>query len=329
VSAVLSSAQTGTIPEGYFTVNIAAGTGTARTLSNISFPLQGIATASGQMVGTVTAITSNTITNSNAGWIAGQLSQVATPYLLQFTSGAASGRTFLLSTTTANTATTLTLDSSETTDLTTLGIIVGTDTYQIIPADTISSLFGTPATTGILGGSIPSAADQIQLLVGGVWIGYYYNTTSGWLQVGPSIPSGTVVIRPDAAVLYTRLAATPVSLILFGRAPSIARKALVSNSSVTYLSNYWPVGVTLANSKIQNTPGWAGGSVSTADILQIFTSSNVWLQYYYNGTDWMRVGPPINSDNVVIPAGSAVIITKRASSAGQNILTQPLPYTVF
>ncbi len=92
LSAVTVSAQSNTVPAGYFTVNIAAGLGTSGVISVVSFPLQATATASGQMVGQITGVTANTITNSNAGWTAGQLSVVATPYLIQFTSGTAQGR---------------------------------------------------------------------------------------------------------------------------------------------------------------------------------------------------------------------------------------------
>ena len=338
VSTVSVWAQSNTIPAGYFTVNINAGTGSSYSTSVLSFPLQQSADSTvggvlvgptGQMVGQVTGITSTTITNTNAAWGAGQLSVAATPYLIQFTSGTATGRTFLISTTTANTATMLTLDSSETTDLTTLGIVPGTDTYQIVAADTISSVFGTPASTGVLGGTSVSNADTIQIYNGTVWKNYFYNTgTSSWTLSAPPINSNNVVIRPDTGVIYNRLANTPLSLVLMGQAPAIARQASVANSSITFLSNFWPTSTTLLTSNIQNIPGWVAGAFGTADTVLVFGSNNVWTQYYFNGTHWYQAAPPIVSDSVAIPAGSAVFLTKKASSAGQSILSQSLPYSL-
>ena len=193
-----SGTTVSTTPTGYFPVTIAAGTSAGRTLSFVSFPLQNVAPINGEAQGFVTGVTSNTITNSNAGWTAGQLSTAATPCLVQFTSGAAAGRTFLVSTSTSNTATTLTLDAVDATtvDLTTLGIVPGTDTYQILSGDTLSTLFGTPATTGIAGATSSGSADQVELLSNGVWLSYYYNTNSGWLRVGPPIVSANVVNPP-------------------------------------------------------------------------------------------------------------------------------------
>lgn len=326
----LSAQSSSSTPEGYFTANIAAGSGTSPVISTISFPLQGVAMASGQMVGIITGVTANTITNGNGGWTAGQLSQAATPYLIQITSGSAAGRTFLISTSTANTQTTVTLDAVDaaSTNLTTLGITTGTDTYQIIPADTLSSIFGTPATTGIQGGATAAAADQVQLFTTMGWLNYYYNTSSGWLRVGPPIPSGNVVIRPDTAVIYSRLGASPLTLTLMGRVPTVARQALVSNNGVTYLSNSWPTSITLVGSNIQNTPNWISSTSSaSADTVQIFTATG-WLSYYYNGTHWYRVGPPIMSDAVTIPAGSAVIIGKKGSAGGASVLSEAVPYNL-
>lgn len=324
-----------TVPGGYFLLNIAAGTGTSATVSLLSFPLQGSSSASnltGAAAGQVTGLTANTITNSNAGWTAGQLSQAATPYLIEFTSGTATGRTFLISTSTQNTATTLTIDATDAseTNLTTLGIVAGTDTYQIIPADTISSLFGTPATTGVLGGTSSAGVDQIQLYspTNG-WASYYYNTTSGWVKVGPPLPSGNVVVRPDTGVIYLRYAATPLTLTLTGQVPSVARQALAVNTGITVLSNDWPVNLTLATSSISHIPGWVtGSSASTADQVQIYSPTSGWTGYYNNGTNWIEVGPPINSNNVAISAGSAVILIKQGSTAGYSLLTEAMPYSL-
>lgn len=317
-----------TVPSGYFTLNIAAGTGTTSVTSVVSLPLQGTPFSTGHFTG----VTANTLSDSSANWTAGQLSQSATPYYIRITSGSAIGRTFIISTSTANTSTTLTIDTSNATgvDLTQLGIQTGAsgDSYEIVPADTISTIFGTPATTGVLGSSSPSSADIVQLFVSGAWRKYYYNTSSNnWLQVGPNINSNNVVIRPDSGVMYSRLAATSLSLTLMGRVPSITNTMLVSNSGVTFTNNSWPADLTLATSSINLIPGWiSSSSPSSADIVQCFVSG-AWRKYYYDGSNWRQVGPNIISNSLVLPAGSGIILDRKGTS-GTALLTQALPYTL-
>ena len=338
IHVVSTWAQTtvSTTPNGYFTLTIPAGTGVGSNVTVLSLPLQGVAAASGQMAGVITSLTANTITNSNAGWTASQLSAPITPYLLQVTSGTAAGRTFLLSTSTANTATTVTLDPTDATqtNLTTLGIVAGTDTYQIIPADTISNIFGTPATTGILGGTSPTTptpADRVQILLGNGWNSFYYNTnTNHWtLTSFPNTVGDYIVIRPDTGVVYNRYGNTALSLVVTGQVPSVARQATVANNGIAVISNNWPVDQTLTTSNIQNLPGWLSGSSSTnADLVQIL-AGNGWQQYYYNGSHWILVAfPHTQGDSVTIPAGSIAYILKKGTTSGYSILTQALPYSL-
>ena len=80
---------------GYVTVKIIAGTGTAKKLSYISFPLlEKDLPITGKTRGTLTGVTATTLTDSTAGWAAGALSAPATPYLIAITSGTAAGRIF-------------------------------------------------------------------------------------------------------------------------------------------------------------------------------------------------------------------------------------------
>ena len=329
-----AASASSTVPLGFLNLTIPAGDGISVATSCLSFPLQASASAQGQMTGVVTALTSNTLSNSSAGWMPGQLSQPSTPYLVQFTSGAALGRTLLISTAagTSNTATTLSLDAEDagTVDLTNLGIVPGTDTYQIIPADTLSSILGTPAKTGVLGGTNASQADQVQLYSSSSgWTSYYYNTNSGWTEVGPPLPAGNTVIRPDSAIIYLRRGTTPLVLTLTGRVPTVARQSSIFASGLSFISNFWPIDSTLGASGIATLPGWtAAASSSAADLVQIYSTTNGWSQYFYNGANWIEVGPPIPSNGVVLPAGAAVILQKRETASGQALLSQPLPYSL-
>jgi len=340
IVAVASSwafADVSTPPMGVINLTIAAGTGTTSQLSTISFPLLSTPSITGQTSGMITGVTTNTISNSNAGWQTGALSKAATPYVIQITSGSAAGYSLLISTVTANTATTVTLDAEESSqiDLTKLGIATGTagDTYSIFECDTLLSAFGqgsaVASSTAALGAASSTSADVIQMMVSGAWRQYYYNTASGhWARVGPNINSDNVPIRPDAGISYMRRAAVPLTLSVTGQVPTVNRKAFIANQGLTDLSSFWPMDVTLGTSNIASIPGWVSGSSSTgADIVQLMVLG-AWRQYYYNGSHWARVGPGIISDNVNIPVGSSVLLLKKGSSSGFSIFIQPIPYNL-
>jgi hypothetical protein len=317
------------------TVSAAAGTGITRTVSVLSFPLVSPEAITGVATGRITGVTANSISNSSAGWSPGALSVPATPYVIRITSGAAKGHTFLISTSTQNTATTVTIDSLESSqvNLMTLGVLTGAsgDTYAIYACDTLSTALGTPGTTGIQGATSPVGADIVQMFVSGFWQQYYYNTTnSRWQRVGPNSPSDNVPIRPDTAVLYSRLPASPLNLTVLGSVPVSDRKALVKNSGVTFLSNSWPVNLTLGTSGIHLIPGWASVAnydAATTDIVQIMVNG-FWVKFWYTGNNWKRVGPGSISDSVSIPVGSALIIEKKSPASGTSQLVQNIPYSL-
>ena len=320
------------MPQGYFSETITPGTGSSATISVLSFPLQATANAGGEMAGVITAVGTNFLTNSNAGWTPGALSTAATPYLIQITSGTATGRTFLIATNTANDASDVTINSTDVSqvsgsNLQNLGIVPGTDTYKIIPADTISSVFGKPNSdgTGVLGSTIYTSADELQLYTPNVGLlTYYYqlsgnsNPDPGWTRVGSQISGANVVIRPDSGVVYARLGTTTFTIQRMGEVPSINRLAAVADSGYTILSNNWPVKTTLSSSNISKIATWTPSTSNTssagADLVEVLVSGVGYLQYYFDGTDWLRVGPNNSGDNVAIPAGSAVIIYKQGSA---------------
>jgi hypothetical protein len=345
-SMISAVAQANTAPAGYFEVMMRAGTGSAAATTAVSFPLQGTATAAGQMVGVITGVTSNTISNSSAGWTAGQLASTTAPYLIEVTSGAATGRTFLISTgltPTLNTSSTLTLDISETTDLTTLHITPGTDTYCILPADTLSTVFGAGNLTGVaadgtsavLGGTGASNADTVAIFNGAAWITYYYfySTTPGashWARPFSSQDAGPTVIRPDTGVLYSRLAPTALTVTMLGSAPTVPRQTLISNQSLSFLSTFFPTNVSLVSSNIQNIPGWlSGSSVNASDTIALNNAANgVWTTYFYNGAHWAIPFSSSSQDAVNIPAGSTVIVTKHTPTTGTALYSESLPYSL-
>jgi len=331
-----------TDPVGFVTVGITAGAGTTKKNTLFSLPLLETESIAGQVAGTITGITANTISNSNAGWTAGALSNPASPYLIQITSGAAEGRMFLISSSAAtggaisgaaNTATQVTISSLDAAqvDLTTLGIVAGTDTYKIFACDTLSSFFGTPATTNVQGGTSSSNADTIVAVLNGSSSTYFYSTTNNrWSRVALGSPDASnVPLLPYYGIQYSRLPATPLSFVVTGAVPTERRQVSIKNSGATMLAQYWPADSTLSSLGLQSLVGWQSGASASAADTVVLTSAGSANTYFYNGTNWKRValGSP-NADTTPIPPGTTVSINKRGSAAGYTTLSQTTPYSL-
>lgn len=324
-----------TDPVGFATVNVVAGTGVAKRNTYFSLPLlEPSGDLTGQTAGTITGVASNTISNSNAGWEAGELSQVASPHLIMVTSGAAKGRMFLVSTNPANTETTVAVSKTDTVqvpDLTTLGIIPGRDTYKIFSCDTLASFFGTPESSGVQGGTSVKTADSIALVVNGSSSVFYYDTGKGrWTRASLGNPDAShTPLPPYYGMAYQRLGNTPLSFSATGAVPTTQRQVSVKNSGTTVLAHYWPMESTLLDLGIQNLDGWTSGpNAKIADTVLVTTAGSV-STYYHDGTDWRRVsfGNPLGN-SAVIPVGSSIILSKRGSATGLATLTQGLPYSL-
>jgi len=323
-----------TDPVGFITLNITAGTGSAKKISLISAPLLDSASINGSVTGSLTGVTSTTLSCASANWTPGALSQAATPFLIQITSGNATGHMLLISTSTNNTDSTVIINADDVTaansNISSLGIAVG-DSFKIIPCDTLLSFLGTPATTGVLGNTTAATADTVIMMVNGVSMTYYYSSTLGrWTKNAFGFAdSSNVPIRPSEGFQYCRLGNTPISLTVTGSIPTIARKVPVKNSGVTYLASFFPVDVTLSSLGLHSLSNWTtGASASVADTIIIF-SSGLSSTYYHNGTNWVQNAfGSANSNSLIIPAGSSLIINQRGTAIFSSVFSQSSPYSL-
>ena len=324
-------------PFGYVKINITAGTGSSKKTSLVSIPLLEEASINGNATGRITGVTSTTISASGAGWTAGELSTAATPHLIEITSGVAKGRMLLISTATASTADTVTISPEEATrvgDLTSLGIVTGSDngdTYRIRPVDTLGSFFGTPESTLILGGASANAADTITIVGNGSSATYFYNTgvtPARWSRVAIGSPDASnIPIAPYAGVQYARLANTPLEFIVTGKVPSGEREVSIKNSGTTLLAPFWPVSQTLADLAIQNMPNWGTGATAAAADTVVLSSGGSVSTFFHDGTNWRRValGSPTANTNVV-PVGASILINKKGGASGFASYEHAAPY---
>jgi len=330
---------------GFINLNVTAGLGSTKRLTYLSVPLVERATGvAGLTIGQITGLTDSTISNSNAGWTPGELSNPSAPFVVQITSGTAVGRIFLIAASAntggaiggsglGNTSTTLNISSFDTAsgvDLVAAGVAVG-DSYAIYTCETLSSVFGTPGTTGIQGGTSANTADSVVLLFNGSSSNYFYSTSlSRWTRVFAGNPDASnVPIMPYYGLIYSRLPASGLTFTVTGTVPTTERKTQVKNSGVTLLSQFWPTDSTLSSLSLQSLPGWISNANSSSADKVVLVSGGSSSTYWYDGANWKRIfaGSPV-SNTTVVPAGATIYINKIGSASGFSTLSQSTPYTL-
>ena len=332
-----------TDPVGFTTINVTPGTGTSRKQTLLSIPLLDVdSTVTGLTSGTISAVTSNSIVVSNAGWTPGALSQPASPFVIQITSGPAAGRFFLVASSAntggasgsaalANTTSNIfisTIDGQQiSNNLANVGVAANA-TFKLYACDTLS-WFGTPATTGIRGGTSAAGADNVVVTVNGTPTTYYFNTSSNnWVRSPINSSAANVALVPNFGVAYNRLGSSALSFISTGQVPVTNRIVPIKNGGTTVLAQYWPAASSLKSLGIQSLPGWVVGTNHTSTDNVVVVAGGTPSTYYYNGSNWRRFPLSASQDNVQIPIGAAVQIIKKGNAAGYSSLSQSVPYTL-
>lgn len=321
-----------TIPCGYVSVDIKPSkNGTTYTISQLSVPLEPNATITGAATGKISAVAAGTISNGSAGWSGNALANATAPKFVKITSGAAEGRIFKI---TGNTANALTVDTGGT-DLTSLGIVAGTDTYRIVSGFTLKGLFGT-TEDGVVGGTEAAfTANQIDKVLisdaAGTTTFYYFNTDSGQWRVGGSPANqDNLAIAPYAGMSYYRISTQPSSLLFTGTVPESDARIVLPAAGTGIVASYFPVDTTLAQLGFQSMTGWrkigdAGVTLATTDRVLVEDKNGLVFSYYLDGATWKRAGSAVDQGATVIPAGSA-IQTKRFEAGSSAVLARTLPY---
>lgn len=306
-----------TVPVGYLKLEIAGSGATTPfglPLDETSAPAAGIRT------GRIESFTTNTLSNSSGGWT-GNLASASAPWVLRLTSGAAVGKSLEVA---SNTATTLTLLGA---DLTSLGLVAGSDTFELVPMDTLWTLFGSGT---VLGGTSAALADNVQVRSGASWIAYYYDTNLGFWRrtIGPATNSNNVLVRPGTGVQILRRN-TALTLTFTGRVLDAPFHVAVNNATSSAIHAGYPTDTTLGGLAVQTLlPGWRSGATATgSDQVALYTGTT-WVNYFYNGSFWQpSSGAATNSDSLAIPAG-AVLALQRLGTSGTSELIRPLPYSL-
>lgn len=328
-SALLSlvsvvSANISSVPVGYMAIKIAGGAPGAPVTTSFAVPLTDEPSNDGATTGRITALAANQITVADAGWAPGKLATKATPYAVRIKTGTNAGLTLVI---TANTTDTLTVETAA--DLTKLGIKKGAsgNLIQLIPIDTVDSLFGTDT---LLGAQNAQNADIVYLGANSQ-NGYFYNTSlNRWVSIdGTTKDRGRTRIPPEAAVSVARIGPT-TTLFFDGRVPETAFVVNVANSGDTYTHTGFPTATTLGELSLQTKlPNWVSAAKpGKADKISI-ASGKQWVTYYHTGTQWRRTTDTSGKrDGVAIKAGVPIRITRVGTATGSTPLKISRPYKI-
>jgi hypothetical protein len=325
-----------TDPVGYVITPIAASTssGVAK-ITPFSPVMLDAPNVTGASSGAISAVTSNTITVSSAGWAGNGLS--AGQAYLQLTSGNQNGLVLRIISNTEDTATVDTIGL----DLSSNGI-AASDTFNLVVGETLLSLFGVGNATAtenvVLGGTSSQftsrAVDFVVALDTARQLRtYYFDTTANkWLRSGSTSDQGNVPIPPFSGLLYYRLANTPITLSQTGNVPTRPLRYIIPASGAAFLGRFFPQDGTLASYNLKNLSGWkdtsqSGVTTTLADKFVTVDSGGQIRQFHFDGTNWLRSGSGSPQNATAIRAGGAGY-TLRTGSGAPQILTVPLPYTL-
>ena len=323
-------------PVGYVTTTIAASTsaGVAK-ITPLSPVMQEAPNVTGLTTGGISAVTSNTITVTSAGWSANALA--TSQAYLQLTSGTQNG---LILRIVSNTADTVTLETLGL-DLTSTGI-ASSDGFGLVVGETLLTMFGTgsasPIANVVLGGTSTQfgsrAIDYVVALDATRSLRTFYFDTGAnqWRRAGSSSDQGNTPIPPFSGVIYNRLANSPISLAQTGVVPSRPIKYIVPASGSVFLGRFFPQDGDLSSFGLSGLTGWnntsqGGVNTTTVDKFVTVDAAGSLRSFYFNGTNWVRAGSSSAQNTTAVPAGGAGY-TIRTGSGAPQILTVPLPYTL-
>jgi uncharacterized protein (TIGR02597 family) len=303
-----------TDPVGFTTVTVRAKTTPARALTTVVLPMERPSAFAGSCGTATFSLDSGrtVITFASDVFLANQFTGTGNQHYFRLTNGDNAGE---FSTIVGNTANSITLAD----DLN--SVLATTSTFVVTPYWTLGTAL--PAGGGLQGGTSATAADTVTIynanFVGSV---YFYNTSANQWRSGLAA-SDNVIIPPGTGLGIERKQDSPVSLVLAGSVP-LGTSAVDVNGSLsgtatrnTLVGSAYPLAsMRLAEIGLytgDSATGLQGGTSATAaDTVTIFNpATGVATVYFYNtsANQW-RTGLT-GSDNVTIPEGAAVLITRK------------------
>lgn len=326
-SSHAQSSTATTVPVGCLTQTIAAATGNGPANGTVALPLYTAAV----YAGLVTSVDGSTaFSSSSAAWTANQFT--ATPFFVRIKSGNNVGRCFPV---TANTATQLSVSPQGATDtqpynLTTL-LSVG-DAFEVLPANTLGSLFGLTGGP-FLTGSTAGAADNLYLwdVVRAAW-SVYFNNGTHWRSAASLQNQDNIILYPEEGMyIVHRDTVNPLTFSFLGTVPSTTERTDIPGTGSVCVANRFPLDTTLGGLALQNLSGWLSGTTApSADDVYVWNpTKNAWDVCFYNGSHWRSASSLQNIETTeTVPAGTALFIVRQSASTASNAtFVESLPYS--
>ena len=292
-------------PVGFVNVTLPAPSGGASTAKLIGVPFH----RASVFLGTNLLSAANSLQATAPGWVPAQFTGV--PHFARMRSGAYSGRCFAVM---ANTVDTLTLAAGN------AAFGVG-DSFEIFPAHTLGSLFGTATPAfGLQTGASESVADLVRFNNGNTWVSYFHNGTQ-WRTTSDATSQNNTVIPPDQGVFVVRKSAGILNITLQGAVSVTAELSTVPGAGQGVLAPRFPLPSTLASLGVHNCSGWRKErAASLADTVLLWNGGD-WGVFYHTGSFWKKAGASGAQDSPVIPAGEAVLIRRKDGASGPAEMT--------
>jgi uncharacterized protein (TIGR02597 family) len=317
-----------TSPVGVVTVPTRAGSKSA-----ISIPLEEPAIA----FGTVSAVTSNSITDAEANF-----DPLANSHFVRVLSGNAEGRILRILSNTANTLAVetginqwaLPVDASAGN---TVNVAPG-DTYEIVPMWTLEDIFGgTAEDCVLLTGSNPTRADQVLVYADGSQAGFFHNGTHfrNAINPGDTTNYNTWGIMPTSGLWLNRRAnGFDAELVFIGNVPVSAPRFHTPGGTAFGQGIPFPAEATIASLGLGSIPSWnKNNNPSRADQITIYKPDGTFTTFFQNNAGaWRNAISPSDTQDyleVKIPGGSGLWIRRRGSESGPQVnFASTLPYNL-
>jgi uncharacterized protein (TIGR02597 family) len=282
----------------------------------------------GRKRGTLSGVTTNTLSDQSAGWAAGALSQAAAPYFVRMRSGAAEGTWWHILPSVPNTATTVTVGHRGINPLA-AGVAAG-DRYEIVPADTLHTFFAEVEPS--IGGATATTADIVRIHDGVIWRDYHFNTAQGqWREGTAPFNRNHTVLRPDAGVIFLRRAATDVAVLMVGNVSTGPEKVTISATGTTAVGNVFPVPQTLSGLAFNAAPGLLGYSGDSAAADKIRVWDGVTWRVFVHATSmgqWREGTAPFNRNSFTLPLVAPAFLERAPTGGTAFMLTLVPPYSL-
>lgn len=307
-----------TDPVGAVSVEVAGG----GALTLVSVPLR----QGDVFSGVVGELSGSVVSLEGAAFEVGEFASQESPHFLFVREGEASGSFFLVE---ANDSTSVTVDAR---DLSLPASLSVGDFVQIVPGNTLSTIFGFGSDLVLDAGDSSSSADNVIVWDGLRWQRFWVRSDGNWYsnQTGRETQNH-FIIYPDEG-FFIRNVGPQQSFVFTGSVPLGQQLLSVAGgNNLSLRTHQFPVDVTFAQLGLQDNPGWAvGNSSSDADQIILWTGER-WQRFWVRGDGFWysnQTGREIQ-DDTPIPAGSSFFVMYGSGPDGieTSLFTQS-PYNL-